>query len=96
MERTFEVSGIAKAVLIFRGMAIQPKQAVSLRMTEKEYNCFKDYINITNCKEILPNEPQKSAPIIETPKQEEKPKGETQDVRKPSTSTARNKRQNKK
>ena len=38
MGKTFEVRGIAKCVLIYRGLAVQPKRVFHLFMNENEFN----------------------------------------------------------
>lgn len=81
MGKTFEVRGIAKCVLIYRGLAVQPKRVFHLFMNENEFNTFKDNIDIISCNEV---ELQKSEPVIE-----EKPKGDDENVELHKSNTIR-------
>lgn len=83
MEKTFDVEGIAKIMVMYRGMFLQPKSRFNVKMTEKELNDYRDFMDIIKCEEIgsVVQEASKSDPIVEPqPKIEEEPKGESENV----------------
>lgn len=78
MDKTFDVEGIAKIMVIYRGGLLEAKKPFKVVMTEKELNDFRDCINITKCQEVgkVVQETSKSDTIVEPqPKTESKPKG---------------------
>ncbi len=86
MERTFEVSGIARRNLILRGILIKAGERFKYKMSEKEYASFRDYINVLGCYDI---NAQKSAPI-------EKEQEKKVEVKKENVNSKRNQRKTKK
>lgn len=84
MDKTFDVEGIAKIMIIYRGGLLEAKKQFKVVMTEKELNDFRDYIDIIKCEEIgvAMQETSKSKPIVEPiieEKEQEEPKGENED-----------------
>lgn len=63
MDRVFDVSGTARATLIFRGLCIKAKEEFQTTMTEGEYLVFRDYIDIQHCREIKAI--QEDVPVVE-------------------------------
>ena len=100
MDKTFDVEGIAKIMVIYRGGLLEAKKPFKVVMTEKELNDFRDCINITKCQEVgkVVQETSKSDPIVKPqPKTEkqEKSKGVNNGVQKPRTNSSnKNKHKN--
>ena len=96
MEKTFNVEGIAKAMIIYRGGLLKCGNPFKVVMTENEMNRFRPFINdfraeeITNEKEIVADT-LKSEPIIETIEQKE----EVIDVVQPKSNGRTNKNKHK-
>lgn len=81
MEKTFDVEGIAKAMLIYRGGLLRCGQEFKVVMTENEMNRFRPFIDDFRAKEIRNEEEvvveesvadtSKSETIVETIEQKE-------------------------
>lgn len=93
MGKIFEVDGIANITLVYRGSILKPNTRFKVNMNEKEFNCFKDYIDIIDCSELGATEDkkveieevaidvQKSEPQVEENKDEEVKKDDKPRVR---------------
>lgn len=94
MEKTFDVTAIAKTMLVIRGIVYRIGNQFQTRMTENELNSLKDFIKIVECKEYsdtitAKEEPvvevaSKSEPVIEPKSEEIKPKEAKNDTTKSS------------
>lgn len=52
MGKVFEVEGIPKAVILYKGLMLKPNVKFKVNMNENEFNCFKDYIEIIDISEL--------------------------------------------
>lgn len=98
MEKTFDVTAIAKTMLVRKGIIYNIGTQFQARMTEEELNSLKDFIRIVECKEdsdtitakeeIVVEVASKSEPVIEPESEEVKPKGEKNELQRKSTNNA--------
>ena len=92
MEKTFDVTAIAKTMLVRRGIIYNIGTQFQARMTEEELNSLKDFIRVVECKEdsdtitakeeIVVEVASKSEPVIEPESEEVKPKEAKNDTTK--------------
>ena len=67
MEKTFDVVGVPKATLIFRGVALMPRKLVHLTMNEKELASFAKYLDALEYKETIADKQEEIIVVTETP-----------------------------